>query len=323
MSECTQCKSMQCSNDSLVHLYICVNVLCAKDALTVETQWLCHNSLWSEFFSDQQQQADMYSTWCCSFYQLPLASGLMCVIGWHTAIVQFHVLCLSFWNPARQIYSCICICNIVTLPFFPSSFPYPFVSLSSESTVRKKKNMISLLKVSSPDCYLVKYTNNRTLCTLINLFSHILTVFLRVLLLNCVFAHSNFPDIPSTTFYKWLSKINQQVSVPLVFVFFVLTLNIPVESRSQADRGKVWGSTLLAGLSWGRLCLQEACCRGDVKHTSSCLTSVSRTLWRPGHFPYSLARFCQFNCNLTPFSPPTKPKTFWWRACRWLSAQNN
>lgn len=103
-----------------------------------------------------------------------------------------------------------------------------------------------------------------------------------VWLFNCV-----VPALPQDIVRGLLSKINQRVSASFVFVIFVLTLNNPVENRSQADWGKVWGSSFMAGLRWGRLCLQEACCRWDVKHTSSCLTSVSSKPHRAGLSPNS------------------------------------
>lgn len=137
------------------------------------------------------------------------------------------------------------------------------------------------------------------------------------------------PTLPQDVLQSPSFQIIQCGSVPFVLVLFVLTLHIPVESRSQADRGKVWGSSLLACPGRGRSCLQEACCRGDVKHTSSCLTSVSSEPRRPAFLPstpppahplllnpqprasqsprlpsHFISQVCRFNCSVTPSSPP-------------------
>lgn len=122
--------------------------------------------------------------------------------------------------------------------------------------------------------------------SLIDLFSYLSLFLLAKSNFEWCFCPQTFENTPQRNSTKTFSfQISQWVRVPFVVVLFVLTLHIPVESRSHPDRAKVWGSSLLAGLCWGRSCLQEACYRGDVKHTSSCLTSVSSKPCRAGLFP--------------------------------------
>lgn len=58
---------------------------------------------------------------------------------------------------------------------------------------------------------------------------------------------------------------------------------------------------------WDRLCLQEACCRGDVKHTSSCLTSVSRERPAP-HLTFTLAHLSSVGWTALWPLPPSLPQ---------------
>lgn len=113
-----------------------------------------------------------------------------------------------------------------------------------------------------------------------------------------------------------------------LFYFSVLTLHIPQQqSRSHADRGEVWGSSL-PGPRQIASPLQEACSRGETLNTQVPVWHVfpaaapTTTTTHASPIAALSARFCRLNCSVTPFLPSLprnqKKKNIWWRSCRWL-----